>query len=31
MRRAFRTGADAVIYGMLREECRWIKEIHRNV
>lgn len=24
MRRAFRNGNDAVIYGMLREECRWI-------
>lgn len=24
MRRAYRNGNDAVIYGMLREECRWI-------
>lgn len=25
MRRGFRTGDDAVIYGMLREECRWLE------
>lgn len=24
MRRGFRSGADAAIYGMLREECRWL-------
>jgi RimJ/RimL family protein N-acetyltransferase len=24
MRRGFRTGADAAVYGMLREECRWL-------
>jgi RimJ/RimL family protein N-acetyltransferase len=24
MRRAFRNGNNAVIYGMLREECRWL-------
>jgi RimJ/RimL family protein N-acetyltransferase len=30
MRRAFRAGADAVIYGMLREECRWLDR-ERNV
>lgn len=26
MRRAYRSGDDAVIYGMLREECRWLSE-----
>ncbi len=26
MRRAFPSGADAAIYGMLREECRWLGE-----
>jgi RimJ/RimL family protein N-acetyltransferase len=25
MRRGFPSGADAVIYGMLYEECRWLK------
>jgi RimJ/RimL family protein N-acetyltransferase len=24
MRQAFRTGRDAVIFGMLRDECRWL-------
>lgn len=31
MRRGLHTGADAAIYGMLREECRWIEAKHRNV
>lgn len=32
MRRGFRNGDDAVIYGMLREECRWLElEGLRNV
>jgi RimJ/RimL family protein N-acetyltransferase len=25
MRRGFRSGADAAVYGMLREECRWLE------
>jgi len=25
MRRAFRTGEDAAIFGLLKEECRWLK------
>ncbi len=31
MRRAFRNGSDAVIYGMLREECRWIGDRVKSV
>jgi RimJ/RimL family protein N-acetyltransferase len=27
MRRGFRSGADAAVYGMLREECRWLKNV----
>jgi RimJ/RimL family protein N-acetyltransferase len=27
MRRGFRGGADAAVYGMLREECRWLKNV----
>ena len=31
MRRAFPNGEDAVIHGMLREECRWLEESRQNV
>jgi RimJ/RimL family protein N-acetyltransferase len=31
MRRAFPSGEDAVIHGMLREECRWLEESRQNV
>jgi RimJ/RimL family protein N-acetyltransferase len=27
IRRGFRNGVDAIIYGMLREECRWLKNV----
>ena len=30
MRRAYRNGNDAVIYGMLREECSWIGDKDRK-
>jgi hypothetical protein len=30
MRRSYLSGADAVIYGMLREECRWLSADRRS-